>query len=166
MTNIGFLDLLKQKHDIVIAKHNEFQFHLEMGKREPYLGRILDLCNNEEKAKVFSEIMYLLLYLYGSPSDNNLRSFLHSELLLYDKPFDFKTKPYFTLSPHGKQLRCWIGPHDTVKNDHIDSNGKNLVFGVHASKATMGEIVSILEKIFEIKRFEFRHGWENWAGLY
>jgi hypothetical protein len=76
----------------------------------------------------------LLEEMYNNPESNNIESSAH-QILQYDKPFDFKSEPYFTLSPNGNQLRFWIGPYSHASYDHVDSSGANIIFSVRQSSS-------------------------------
>jgi hypothetical protein len=75
-------------------------------------------------------LAYLIEDIYLNQDKNCIESEAR-QILKYDNPFDFKLAPYFTLSPDGNQLRYWIGPYSGANYNHVDSNGKNLVFSLY-----------------------------------
>lgn len=82
------------------------------------------------KTKNFIDAFVLLIEdLHQNPEKNTPESEAH-QILKYDKPFEFKSAPYFTLSPDGNQLRYWIGPHSHASYNHVDSRSQNIIFSI------------------------------------
>jgi hypothetical protein len=83
----------------------------------------------ERTPDYFEMLVKLAEETYRNPEKNCNSGDLH-QILGYDKPIEFISEPYFTLSPNGLQLRYWLGPFDRVTFDHVDSAGKNLLFSI------------------------------------
>jgi hypothetical protein len=151
-TEASIQDFIKQKHDNYQPNNLRFEFSLNLGVHNRYICIALSQCDFEEKAKIIIGLADLLTNLFQNPESNNASSNLH-KIIGFDTPIDFKSAPYFTLSPDEQQLRCWYGPHLAVMTQHVESNGHNLFFNISIDRETSKKLVDIIQNKYKVEQF-------------
>jgi hypothetical protein len=162
LDQLSLQELLRYKHSFSRGCES-FHFSLAIGSKSTYINTALYYCDTEEKAKIILGLADLLHSLYLNQQSNNASTELH-RIIGYDMPINFKSAPYFTLSPNREQLRLWYGPHLSVKYEHVESNGNNLFFNIATDTNLALKLTRIIQNKFEVERFE-EHGSSGWIKI-
>jgi hypothetical protein len=145
--------IIKEKHDLYLESYVRFYFDLPHCSHSSYINSALSECDIEEKAKIILGLTELLAKAYIDPNLDNCSTELQ-KIIGNSNAYDIKCPPYFTLSPHREQLRCWYGPHLRVRYEHVESNGHNLFFGINTEPKISRQLVKIIEKDYRVDRFQ------------